>query len=350
MNGWKEKLEMSSITIKPVENEKEWENFLDKHDEANFLQSWYWGEFHRKLGKDVVRRGFYRDKQLVGAMLSIVENAKRGRYLTVPGGPIIDWEDELLVDAAFVEMKREALEMDCVFVRIRPQLVTDDSVKKKFRQYGCKDSPMHLHAELSNILDITKSEEELSAQMRKTTRYEIRKAQNLSIMIEKSKDEKSIKAFYDLQIETAKRQKFVPFSFSFFREQFKVFFESDRGLLYTALYDGKVLAQAFIIFYGAEAVYHYGASTDEGRKYPGAYLLQWEAIKEAKRRGMRRYNFWGVAPLEAKDHRFYGVSVFKRGFGGQDVSYLHAQDLVIDKFRYLINYLVEMVRKRIRKV
>jgi hypothetical protein len=44
------------------------------------------------------------------------------------------------------------------------------------------------------------------------------------------------------------------------------------------------------------------------------------------------------------------VSVFKRGFGGEDVAYLHSQDLVIDNFRYLINYFVEVARKRLRKV
>ncbi len=341
---------MSSIVVKPVLNKIEWEAFLEKHEEANFLQSWYWGEFHKRLGKRIERSGFYQESKLAGVMLSIVEDAKRGRYLTVPGGPIIDWNEEELVEAAFSEMKRITLRMGCVFVRIRPQLVTSEPVKQIFKNYGCKSSPMHLHAELSNILDITKSEEEFMSAMRKTTRYEIRKAQNLGIKIETSKDDKTIRAFYDLQIETAKRQKFVPFSYNFFKEQFSVFFEEDKALLYTAKLDGRVLAQAFIIFYGREAAYHYGASTDGGRKYPGAYLLQWEAIKEAKRRGMARYNFWGVAPEDERDHRFYGVSVFKRGFGGEDVSYLHAQDLVIDNFRYLINYFVEVARKRLRRV
>lgn len=341
---------MADITVKLIENKKEWEEYLAGHEEANFLQSWYWGEFHKRLGKKVERSGFYREKQLIGVMLSIVEDARRARYLTVPGGPIIDWDENDLVDAAFEEMRRIGQKTGCAFVRVRPQLVTSESVLAIYEKYGCKCSPMHLHAELSNILDITKSEEELMAQMRKTTRYEIRKAQNLGIKIEKSKDEKAIKAFYDLQIETAKRQKFVPFSYKFFQEQFKVFFDEDRALLYTASLNGQVLAQAFIIFYGTEADYHYGASTDEGRKYPGAYLLQWEAIKEAKRRGLTRYNFWGVAPEGERDHRFYGVSVFKRGFGGKDVAYLHAQDLVIDRFRYLINYFVEVARKRLRKV
>jgi lipid II:glycine glycyltransferase (peptidoglycan interpeptide bridge formation enzyme) len=186
--------------------------------------------------------------------------------------------------------------------------------------------------------------------MRKTTRYEIKKANKLGITIETTKDEAKMRHFYDLQIETAKRQKFVPFSYKFLDEQFAVFADVDKALIYTASYEGKILAQAFIIFYGQEAVYHYGASTEDGRKYPGAYLIQWEAIKEAKKRGMTRYNFWGVAPADNPEHRFYGVSVFKRGFGGEDFQYLHAQDLVINKPKYLINYAVEKLRKSIRKV
>lgn len=341
---------MNNITIKSIDDKKEWEGFLDQHKEANFLQSWHWGEFHKRLGKEIDRSGFYKDKKLVGVMLSVVENAKRGRYLTVPGGPIIDWEDKEVVEEAFAQMKQVAKNNSCVFVRIRPQLISSPEAEKLFRKYGCKDSPMHLHAELSNILDITKSEDILLAQMRKTTRYEIKKAEKLGIRIETSRDENLIRPFYEHQMETARRHKFVPFSYNFFREQFKVFFDEHKAYLYTAKFEQQILAQAFIIFYGKEAVYHYGASTEAGRKYPGAYLLQWEAIKEAKRRGLTRYNFWGVAPEESKDHRFYGVSVFKRGFGGEDVEYLHAQDLVINKLRYSFNYFIEIVRKKVRRV
>ena len=60
---------------------------------------------------------------------------------------------------------------------------------------------MHLHAELSNLLDITKTEEELLANMRKATRYEIKQAQKLGIRITTSQDSADIGEFYDLQIE-----------------------------------------------------------------------------------------------------------------------------------------------------
>ena len=247
-------------------------------------------------------------------------------------------------------MKKIAKEKNCVFVRVRPQLVSDDFSKNLFKKLGFINAPMHLHAELTSQLDITKTEEELLSQMRKTTRYEIKKAIKQGIKITASTDISLIKDFYDLQIQTAKRQNFVPFSYNFLHEQFKVFAESGHALLYNAEFNNKFLAQAFVIFYGKEAVYHYGASTDEGRNYGGAYLIQWEAILEAKKRGMTRYNFWGVSPIDKPTHRFSGLSLFKRGFGGQDVEYLHAQDLIINKPKYLINYAIETIRKTIRRV
>lgn len=339
---------MDKITVKNIADKSTWEEFILAHPEANFLQSWSWGEFHKNLNKQIFRTGFHEQNKLAGVMLSVIEPARRGRYLTVPGGPIIDWNNKNLINAFAQQIKQIAKENNCVFIRVRPQLKSDDFPKNLFKNLGFIKAPMHLHAELTSQLDITESEEELMAQMRKATRYEIRKGIKEKIKITFSKDEKEIKKFYDLQIETAKRQKFVPFSYEFLHEQFKVFAAKDQALLYKAEFEKKLLAQAFVIFYSKEAVYHYGASTDDGRHYPGAYLIQWEAILEAKKRGMTRYNFWGVAPENNANHRFSGLSLFKRGFGGEDFEYLHAQDLIINKPKYLINYVIESFRNRLR--
>lgn len=341
---------MAKTEVKDITSKKTWEDFLSKHPETNFLQSWYWGQFHEVLGHKIKRSGFIKDDKLVGVMLSVIENAKRGKYLTVPGGPIIDWKDDVIVKQFAGEVKRIAKTERCVFIRVRPQLESNDFSKNLFKDLGFINAPMHLHAELTSQLDITPTEEQLLVNMRKATRYEIKKAISLGIKIETKSNLKTIQKFYDLQLQTAKRQKFVPFPYNFLSEQFKVFLEDNQAILFSAKLGNKLLAQAFIIFYGAETDYHYGASTEEGRKFPGAYLIQWEAIKEAKKRGLRIYNFWGVAPEGDKDHRFSGLSLFKRGFGGADFEYLHAQDLIINYPRYLFNYSVEFLRKRIRRV
>jgi len=342
-------MSLLKLQTKEIDSKDVWENFVASHDEANFLQSWNWGLFNEKLDRQISRLGFYNGSKLVGVMLAIVEDAKRGRYLIVPGGPLIDWHDKELVSYATNEMKALAYKLNCIFVRVRPQLLNDNFSKKLFKDLGFRSAPMHLHAELTSQLNLELLEEELLKNMRKQTRYEIRQTAKKDIKVTTSTDEKDLRAFYDLQLQTAHRQAFVPFSYDYLHEQFKVFSADNQVILYSA-YQGKtLLAQAFIIFYRNEAAYHYGASTVEGRKLPGAYAIQWAAVREAKKRGMKRYNFWGVTHPDEKNHRFYGVNIFKRGFGGEDVEYLHAHDLVVN-YKYVINWCIETFRKKIRRV
>jgi lipid II:glycine glycyltransferase (peptidoglycan interpeptide bridge formation enzyme) len=340
----------NTISTRQISDKDEWENFLKQHSEANFLQSWLWGDFQEKMGKKIIRLGFFQDEKIVGTMLAVKEEAKRGTYLTVAGGPILNWKDQKLVET-FVEKLRElSKENDCTFARVRPQLHENEYSTTLFSSYGFRISPMHLTADLTHQLDLTQTEEDLLKNMRKTSRNEIKKAINSGVRIEKTTDPEAINEFYEIQLQTAQLHKFVPFSHKFLREQFKTFADSNQAILYKSYHEDKLLALAFILFYGEEAVYHYGASTQWGREYPGAYLIQWEAIKEAKERGLKRYNFWGVAPEGQKEHRFYGVSVFKRGFGGQDVHYLRAHDLVVNPLKYKLNYLVEIIRKKRRNL
>ncbi len=338
------------MDTKTIVDKKTWEDFLEKHNEANFLQSWYWGEFHERIGHKINRTGFFVGGKLVGVMLSIVERGRRATYLTVPGGPIIDWLDKQVVEAFVRAVRTLATENNCVFVRVRPQIEDSTQSRKVFQNLNFRVAPMHLHAELTSRLDINRTEEELLSNMRKATRYEIKKAIKLGIKVTDEHSDKMVNTFLKLQNNTAKRQKFVPFGEKFLTAQFEVFISNNLAKLYTAKLKNRILAQAFIIFYGKEAVYHYGASNAEGRHYPGAYLIQWEAIRQAKKRGMNVYNFWGVAPSDSNSHRFAGLSLFKRGFGGQDFAYLPARDLVIDWKRYLFDYIIEKSRRILRRV
>ncbi len=340
---------MAGIIVKEVTNQDEWEDFLALHPEANFLHSYLWGIFNQRIGKQVHYSGFYEDEKLAGVMLSIIEPARRGRYLTVPGGPIIDWSRSEMVQAIRQEMIRLGKIEKCVFVRVRPQLLNTEHNRQLFHTLGFQPAQMHLHAELTSQLDITADEPTLLQHFRKNTRYELKQAKKRGIKVTSTTDPSAIEEFYQLQLETAKRHKFVPYGKKFLREQFAVFAEAGKAILYSAHTTGnKLIAQAFIIFYLQEAAYHYGASTELGRSEPGAYAIQWEAIREAKRRGISRYNFWGVVDPSQTNHRFWGVSVFKRGFRGEDVEYLHAHDLVLKQISYLPNLTIEYVRKRRR--
>lgn len=364
-------------------NQEDWETFLAKFPEANFLQSWQWGDFQEQLGKTVIRSVLIQTKGeisqssiestpsgvvmldrahrilkqalvdevgVVAMFQAVVEPAKRGRYLTIAGGPLLDWSQPKLFKYVLQQVRFIAHQHHCHFVRFRPQEIDSPALRSILSKNETRPAPMHLTADLTLQLDLTLSEEELLKAMRKQTRQAIRKAEQLGITTRISQDPAEIDQMYQDQLVLAKKHGFVPFTNEFWQKQFQAFVASNKAWLVQADdAKGNRLATAFIIAYHGEAVYHYGTSTAANEKLPGSYSCQWRAIREAKIRGCRLYNMWGIAPIDQPHHRFAGVSTFKRGFGGQEVAYLLAHDIPIDS-RYWFTFAVEIVRRRFRNL
>lgn len=339
------------MIIETATSKSQWDKFVTSHPEANFLQSWDFYEFYQSRGNEIVRRIVKDDLgKIIGVYAGVVEHARRGRHLAIAGGPILDWTDRKLVKTVFQDMAKQGEQLNCVFVRVRPQLKLSDKSVKLFRDLGLKKAPMYLSVEFAGILDLTKSEEEIMAGMRQRLRRALRKAAKNNITVETSTNPEDIHTFYQIQLQTAKRHDFFAFSEDFLTKQFAAFAPNGEAVLYTAKYEGEILAQNFMIFYGNEASYHYGVSSELGTKLSGAPLLHMAAMKDARERGIKRYNFWGIVDEDDTKHRFYGVSTFKRGFGVTELKYLPAHDLILDKLKYQKTKIIETARRKIRHV
>lgn len=338
------------MNIQDITDKTQWDDFVTSHPEANFLHAWQWGEFHIARGKTVIRRGVFDGEKLIGVYEGEIETARRGRHLAIAGGPIVDWDNQPAIQALVEDMRAQGRKHRCAFVRVRPQLEKTDESMRLFASLGFKRAPMYLSVELAGVLDLEKSEEELLKGMRQRLRRALRKAAKNDIQVEASTDPKQIKNFYDIQLQTASRHQFVAFSEDFLEKQFSAFADDGAAVLYTARYNDEILAQNFMIFYGNEASYHYGVSTELGTKLSGAPLLHMQAMRDARDRGIKRYSFWGIVDEDDTKHRFYGVSVFKRGFGVDELRYVPAHDLILDRFAYLKTWIIETTRRKIRKV
>ena len=331
-------------------DQKQWDDFVTSHEESNFLHSWAWGEFHISRGKTVIRRLVIDSNKVLAAYVGQIETARRGRYLAIAGGPILDWQDQKLAQAVFSDIAEQGRAQNCVFVRVRPQLEESPSAEKLFANLKLKPAPMYLSVEFAGILDLRKTEEEILQGASQRLRRALRKAEKNNIEITTSTDPKDIHEFYQIQLETARRHSFVTFSESYLAKQFAAFAAENQAKLYTAKHQGQILAQNFMIFYGPEVSYHYGVSTQLGTQLSGAPLLHMQAMRDAREQGIIRYNLWGITAEDDTSHRFYGVSQFKRGFGVEELKYLHAHDLILKPALYKLTYLVESTRRRTRHV
>ena len=339
-----------SFEIKDADDKKQWDHFVSNLRQANFLQSWDFYEFHALRGKKIVRRLIFEGSKIVGAYAGVVETAKRGTYMAIAGGPLIDFGNKKLREAVFEDIRAEGLKANCVFVRIRPQLELSDKSLKLMASLGLKKAPMYLSVEYAGILDLHKNEEEILAGASQGFRRKLRKALKNDIEIEASDSDEAIDDFCKLEKLHAERQKYVAFSSDFLKKQFEAFKSGGEVLIYTARKDGEILAQNFMIFYGPEASYHYGVSSELGTKYSAAPLLHLAAMEEARKRECFRYNLWGIVGKDETTHRFYGVSEFKRSFGCEEFKYTPAHDMILKPAKYKLNLAVEKVRKKVRHV
>lgn len=340
---------MAKYTVEKITDKNIWEKFVLSKNPYSFLQSWAWGETNEKIGSKIFRLGFKKEDKLIGVCLMLKEDAKRGPHLLIPGGPVIDWKDKGLISFFIDEIKNIAVQEKAWFIRVRPELRDSEDSRNLFKSFGFISAPMHLHAENTWILNISKSEEEMLSGMRKTTRYLIKKSLNLNLKLEISKNPKAANILYKLQKETAKRHKFVGFSQKLFESEIESFTKDDNAGLFVCKNGNTILAAAIIIFYGDSAYYHFSGSTSSFLDIPFSYFLQWQIIKEAKRRGLKYYNFWGIAPNSDPNHRFAGVTLFKTGFGGERIDWLHAQDLKVSPL-YWVTYIFEILRRTFRRL
>jgi len=309
--------------------------------EQSFLQSYEYGQMQSRLGNEPLYILVTDDQnKIVRSFLAILFKAKRGKYIFLPYVTI----DKEILDLLVSFLKKLAREMKIDFIRISPLIDEGSENKKMFEDKGFRDAPVHMmHPELLWLLDLNKDEKKLLEGMRKNTRYAIKQAEKFDLRIESGASEIFLDKFYKIHKETANRQGFVPYSWDYLKAQLEVFGPLDHMKIYLAEYENKVISAAIIMYCGSEGVYHHGASLSEFNKIPGSYLIQWEAIKEAKRRGLKKYNFWGVVE-NAPKHPWAGLSFFKQGFGGNGRTLLHCQDLPIT-WKYWLNFLVETARR-----
>lgn len=339
------------MEIKEIKEKEIWENFLIECKEKTFLQSWYWGEFQKMMGNKIWRIGIFEKEQLVSLALMSKIKAKRGTFLLIQHGPNIKPQKEKqsvqILRFLLEELKKIGKEENCDFIRIAPLWEENEENIKLFKYLGFKNSPIHASAyEATWKLDITVSEEELFKNMRKTTRYLIQQTRkNEEITIEKSENLTDIEIYQKLNKEVAKKQKFTPFSDEYLKKEFEIFLEDKKAILLFGKYKGFITAGALIIFWSNIGFYHQAASSLKYAKLSIPYLLQWEAIKESKKRNCHLYDFWGyIDPKKQLKHPWAGPTLFKMGFGGKPYEYLKTQDFPLSK-KYWLIYIFEKIRK-----
>jgi peptidoglycan pentaglycine glycine transferase (the first glycine) len=171
------------------------------------------------------------------------------------------------------------------------------------------------------MLDLTPDEKTLLAQMKEKWRYNVRLASRRGVTVRVADSPADVQRWYQLLQTTGERDEFGIHTCEYYMRVWELFRSRNEVQLLLAEHDGQLLAGIFAGIFGRQALYLYGASSNEQRHLMPNYLLQWEAIRQVRQQGALLYDFCGIPETDAETEAMAGVYRFKRGWGGRVVQF-----------------------------
>ena len=334
-------------------------NWLDFNFEQNNYQFYRFGIFEKKPSKESnkqpnkeinkeINKAPNQEDKLVSVVAFFKVKARRGTFLFCPHGPQGKILNQEILTQWTAFLKDFGRKNRCNFIRVCPILTKTIHNQNLFKNAGYLQAPIHMHAELTTVVNLERNPQEILMGMRKTTRQMVRKGQKL---IQEGKVEvRMVKKLsteaHEVYKQTAVRGHFVPFSSDYLDKELAYFQKNKQGCAIEVIFEGKILSWGLFIFHGKRAFYHQGANCLH-KKIPASYICHWQGMLEAIKRKCQTYDFWGVSPEGKPNHPWATISLFKRGFGGQDVELVHAQDYPLNLF-YWPTYFFEKFRAKKR--
>jgi lipid II:glycine glycyltransferase (peptidoglycan interpeptide bridge formation enzyme) len=170
------------------------------------------------------------------------------------------------------------------------------------------------------VVDLEGGEDALWQGLRSKWRQYVQKSRRAGLVVEDA-GAPGVDELYRILTDTSDRVGFVLRSLETYHLVYDSFAGGGRArLLLARLPGGEAVAALMLVMCGGKVVEPYGGMTVAGADSRANYLLKWEAMRSSAERGYRLYDMWGVPTS--------GVAQFKQGFGGREVNWIGAFDLV----------------------
>jgi lipid II:glycine glycyltransferase (peptidoglycan interpeptide bridge formation enzyme) len=330
------------------QNKKEYDSVV-----THPLQSYAWGEFRKKTGVKVIRRGFLINNKLVDGFTLTIHKVPKTKFTIgyLPKG-------NTPTNEALEDLKRIGKEENCIFIQLEPNVLK--TTNYKLQTTNLVESFHPLFTKFTFVLDISKSEEELMKNFHPKTRYNIRVAQKHNVKVEEQTSDEAFKKYLKLTEETTNRQKFFAHTPSYHTKMWETLRQAQgkpsiEGLsahLLTATYNSsetnnkdETLASWILFTFHDYLYYPYGASSTKFRNVMASNLIMWEAIKFGKKKGLKYFDMWGALgnPPDTKDP-WYGFHKFKEGYGATHTEFAGSFDLIINPGMYQLYKVADKAR------
>jgi len=284
------------IELQRCNDKEQWDDYILENG-GHPLQLWGWGQVKTGHGWLAERVFAYNEDEIVGAAQVLIRRLPTPfrSFAYVPRGPIVEdtYSEEFLNGLAGL-VKRDH---HSVALSIEPDLL-DFNIPT-----GWKRSENKVLSAETILLDLTKNESDLLADMAKKTRQYIRKSA-ADVTIKQVKSRTDIEICLDLYKQTSKRAGFNTHDNQYYLDVYLQL--QDHSPIYLAYYDDEPVAFLWLAISETTAYELYGGMNEKGQELRANYALKWHVMKKVKEWGIKRYDFGGLVAG--------GVATFKQGW------------------------------------
>lgn len=348
-----------------------WNDWVAQHPHGSLFQTSAWAHFQQQLpgrGKTWIITNTDRIED--GGGVIVKHELPFGRsWLECPSGPLFPATTTATtprkltdtLNSFITALSPLAAAENAIFVRINLPIHNDDTgagalhvnelrvalTSAKFKRAHQTHIPEH-----TIIVDLTPTEDKILARMKPKGRYNIGLAKRHNIIIEKA-PASDIPIFYKLLQSTGERDQFGIHAES----HYKTMLDSlgEHAQLFIAYIPADTanpaatripVAGLIATYFGDTATYYYGASSYEHRALMAPYLLHWNVMREAKNRGYKRYDLFGIAPENDPTHPWRSITDFKTKFGGDRITYLPTMEYIFKPAWYAALRAAKFLRRK----
>lgn len=316
------------VMIREITDKTEWDRLVQASG-GHPLQLWGWGEVKERHGWSAHRIELQK-QPWVGAQVLIKKLPMRfGSFVYVPRGPVGKADKATLADLA----KYSRAFHRAIAVSIEPYTISQGVVK------GWSKSKNTVLLARTVVLDLSKSENELLADMSKKTRQYIRKSEKDGVTVRLA-DRGDLDNCLAIYKQTANRAGFALHDDEYYKDIFNLM--ADASPVYVAEFDHQIVAFLWLAESDSVAFELYGGVSEVGQSVRANYVLKWQAIIDAKKRNVKEYDLNGLL----ND----GISDFKRGFSMVETMLTGTYDKALSPLYLIWKYGLPLAKKVVRLI
>lgn len=322
----------------PDSVDDEWDRFVSGVPSAQFEQTSSWAIAKAGERWSAVRIKLCKSGELIaGAQILVKSIRYLGKIGYLKNGPLFSYADNETKAQILVDLLKVNKDLNLTYFVIHPTYSNDF--------YGClKESGFRLSrgvippvslSEATLIIDLSNDENHIIGAMRRKTRKKIRSSLEAGFDF-KEGSRADIPKIFDLMKAVCLRRNESPNPDS--SEAFEKIWDSFRSRewfrLFLVIKEEEIVCGGFVFTVGDTVrFWKYGWSGKYSDLCPN-YFLHWKLIEWSKLNGFRNFDIIQVeqqiaqalkdkraVPQQLRNHRIYGPTYFKVGFGGEIVQY-----------------------------